>query len=374
MREDHWWERVFNEASSNVNVQQSESGKIELDLLDKNGVEITNKSYSMKKLKESKGTLQYGSFLKSATLLANVGKEEAIEGHLSTGDIEIKPFLAISDEDLFKACKGRTAHKGARHGLNLSGKLQRIAEQEKILLEKMKNTQNRHEVFREPYTKKRKLKSLATLNSSKEETSDDTLPVYPDTDYILKATSKRKKLDKYTDRNLAARINEIGLDEPMDEPPKRQLKDEEGELQGRELTPIRKKKKKSKKMEQILQSISEIEPDQISRKKHKKNKRKLEDELVETPKTKKKSKRKLNKDGDDLIAMQLEPVVKIKKARLDNSCEASDDDVVARLNAETSISYKRSLKHNKRSKPSQKDKRKDKRKVDKVASILAEKL
>lgn len=112
VREDHWWERVYNEASTNINVNKSEEGKIQMDLHDEDGVEITNKSYSMKKLKESNTSLQYGSFLKSATLLANVGKEEEIEGHVSTADIEIKPIQVLTDEDLFKACNGRTAHKG----------------------------------------------------------------------------------------------------------------------------------------------------------------------------------------------------------------------------------------------------------------------
>lgn len=71
-------------------------------LNDEDGVEITNKSFSMKKLKKANSFLQYGSFLKSATLLANVGKEEDIEGHTSTYDIEIKPVSVLSDEELLK--------------------------------------------------------------------------------------------------------------------------------------------------------------------------------------------------------------------------------------------------------------------------------
>lgn len=366
VREDHWWERVFNEASSNVNVHESESGKIAMETFDKDGVEITNKSYSMKKLKESNGVLQYGSFLKSATLLANVGKEEEIEGHLSTGDIEIKPFAVMSDEDLFKACNGRTAHKGARHGLNLSGKLQRIAEQERILLERMKDKQNKHEVFREPYTKRRKSDALASLNSSKEETtSDDALPVDPDTDYILKATGKRKKIYNHRDQKLAAKISGICLDETTEEPEK-----QAGETQGRELTPIR-KKKKSKKLEQLLQSISEIEPADISRKRNKKSKRNLEveSEPAETLKKKKKHKRKLNDDCE-----QPSSTAKVKKVKLDDSYEASEDDVIARLNAETSANYENPSDKKSKTGSKYQRRRNNKRQVEKIASILAEKL
>lgn len=101
----------FREAANNVNVISS-NGHISIDLNDKDGVEITNKSYSMKKLKESGAKLQYGNFLKSATLLADVGEEKELEGHITTTDIEIKPFEMLNDDELFKACDGRTAHKG----------------------------------------------------------------------------------------------------------------------------------------------------------------------------------------------------------------------------------------------------------------------
>ena len=36
----------------------------------------------------------------------------------------------FTDDQLFKICGGRTAHKGARHGLKANGKLARIAQQE----------------------------------------------------------------------------------------------------------------------------------------------------------------------------------------------------------------------------------------------------
>lgn len=112
VKEDHWWERVFNEASSNMNVNKSDRGEIGIDLNDKDGVEITNKSYSMKKLMKSNAKLKYGNFLKAATLVGNKGGEQEIEGHVSTNDIEIKPFEVLSDEALLKACEFRTAHKG----------------------------------------------------------------------------------------------------------------------------------------------------------------------------------------------------------------------------------------------------------------------
>jgi hypothetical protein len=112
VKNDHWWERTFNDASNNLNVNSS--GKVTITQIDKEGVEITNKSYSMKKLKESNNTLQYGSFLKTATLLANVGEEQEIQGHVKTEDIEIQPIKVLTDDELLKACDFRTAHKGIK--------------------------------------------------------------------------------------------------------------------------------------------------------------------------------------------------------------------------------------------------------------------
>uniref|UniRef100_A0A6G5ADR3 G patch domain-containing protein 4 n=1 Tax=Rhipicephalus microplus TaxID=6941 RepID=A0A6G5ADR3_RHIMP len=43
--------------------------------------------------------------------------------------------LSVLDEEIFKACRGLTAHKAARHGHKMSGKLKRVQEQEDGLCE-----------------------------------------------------------------------------------------------------------------------------------------------------------------------------------------------------------------------------------------------
>lgn len=327
-------------------MQKSDCGKIEVELKDKAGVEITNKSYSMKKLKEKNQSLQYGNFLKSATLLANVGKEEEIEGHLSTNDIEIKPISVLSDEDLFRACGGRTAHKGARHGLNLRGKLERIAEQERILLEKMKGKLNKHEVFREPCVKKQKKNPVNELNSSKDETSDDSvLPVDTETDYILKSSRKRKKRDKQHEQALVVKINGIGLDDSTKVDFETPTEREEDEAEPYNGTPVRKKKKSKKAFDQ-LNSIDETLVE-------------TSDVPDETPKKKKKKKgkRKLNEDDEVMPAVKENSTAKAKKVKLNDSYEASDDeeDIADKINAEQeqlhlSKSKKKSKKARKREK------------------------
>lgn len=361
MREDHWWERVFNEASSNVDVQKSVNGKIAIERIDKAGVEITNKSFSLKKLRESNTSLQYGNFLKSATLLANIGKEEEIDGHLSTVDIEIKPLNVLSDEDLFKACGGRTAHKGARHGLNLTGKLQRIADQEKILLEKMKQTANRHEVFREPSTKRHKKNPLADLNSSKDDTSDDNrLPVDTESDYILKQSHKRKKRDRQAELQLVAQISTIGLETgekfTIEEEFERPTEHEEDEPQ-RDGTPLR-KKKKSKRAADNLAIIEESDQQETPKRKKKKGKRKLDED-------------------DETMAECANKYLKApaiaktsKKVKLNDSYEASEDedDVVDKINAEQE-EIRQLAKGKKKSRKS--EKKKEKTRAKKTSKYLA---
>lgn len=188
----------------------------------------------------------------------------------------------------------------------------------------MKGKQNKHEVFREPYAKKVKKNPLADLNSSKEEESDETLPVDMETDYVLKASKKRKKRDRKQELQLVTKIEGIGLEEPSSssttdlEQPTEHEDDGEAPYNG---TPVR-KKKKSKKVSDPLCSIQESsnEPsseDQVKRKK-KKSKRKLndDDELMEQPRKEKSAK-------------------KAKKVKLDNSeASESDEDVADRINAE----------------------------------------
>lgn len=56
----------------------------------------------MKKIQENHGDMTYGSFLKSSTLLANVGEEVPIPGSITTDDIEIKDVQLMSDEALLE--------------------------------------------------------------------------------------------------------------------------------------------------------------------------------------------------------------------------------------------------------------------------------
>ncbi|KAG7216536.1 hypothetical protein INR49_002023 [Caranx melampygus] len=134
----HWWDHVFNKASSSLQVE-SDQGDIKLKKAveeDEDDGTISNKK--PRKASMAKAKL-YGCFVKSATLLSG---QEQPEPKASNSDdssssdeeddqrLDLSSTTKLSDADLMKACGGRTAHKGARHGLTMSAKLARLEQQE----------------------------------------------------------------------------------------------------------------------------------------------------------------------------------------------------------------------------------------------------
>ncbi|XP_034115531.1 G patch domain-containing protein 4 [Drosophila albomicans] len=202
---DHWWERCFNEASSNVSVQVEENGKISTGRkAGEEAVEISTKGYSARKLKKAKdqqrdavGGAVYENFLKSA-LLTQEGGEVANTDRIKVDDITVSKVHVMTDEELFKACGGRTAHKGARHGLKLSGKLARVEQQEREMLEKLQGKRSESEKeepvklqckLKEPEQEesvKVKKKKLKKNKPEVEEVADEATPV---------KTKKRKQVE-----------------------------------------------------------------------------------------------------------------------------------------------------------------------------------
>ncbi|KAG7188670.1 hypothetical protein KM043_008293 [Ampulex compressa] len=126
---NQWWETVFNTAANNINIE-SKSNEVAISILEKDAVDIPlKKNYKSHKAKHR----DYGNFLKTSTLCdGNLLPENDSD---SVEDVKANViYTPLTDEELFKACGGRTAHKGARHGLKLNGKLSRIARQEAKLL------------------------------------------------------------------------------------------------------------------------------------------------------------------------------------------------------------------------------------------------
>ncbi|NXM34549.1 GPTC4 protein, partial [Oxyruncus cristatus] len=131
----HWWDHVFNKAAANIAVEAGQDG-ISVKALSEQGGGISNK-----KPRKAGCTrdLLYGHFVKSATLTAC--GEESVSQPTGSESSEEEEKLDLSsarrqltDEELVQACGGRTAHKGARHGLTMSAKLARLEEQERAFL------------------------------------------------------------------------------------------------------------------------------------------------------------------------------------------------------------------------------------------------
>ncbi|CAH4029455.1 unnamed protein product [Pieris brassicae] len=134
---EHWWTKLYNTAASNVEVTEK-NGKTKKIKSKDNDFEITNSTWSYKKKNKTKSKEEYTNFFVRTSILTNGGvKTEDLE---KSEDIKVNhgDVVKLTDEELFAACGGRTAHKGARHGVKALGKLARIEMQEQMLLQQTK--------------------------------------------------------------------------------------------------------------------------------------------------------------------------------------------------------------------------------------------
>nr|XP_002126980.1 G patch domain-containing protein 4-like [Ciona intestinalis] len=184
----HWWDEAYKNATNNIHVQVTE-----------NGVKVQSKeesksmcTYKVATKLRSRREVLYGRFVKSGTLTGGV--MDGVDSS-DTSEDEIVGNNALSDEQLFKVCGGRTAHKGARHGLKLSGKLERLAQQEsKDLLVSQVEA---------PAKKKKKKKKAICKGDSPtlKPRKDNSVSEQP----VLKtdSTKKKKKRKKHREKEAA---------------------------------------------------------------------------------------------------------------------------------------------------------------------------
>lgn len=181
----HWWDHVFNKAASSIVVESTQEGVSVKAAKDSVGVS-TKKAWTY----DNKSML-YGQFVKGATLDNN---QEVKSGGEEEDDEEVTEYLEedrqtlqkLPDEEILKICGGMTAHKGARHGLKLNGKLERIQEQERLLMEKWKKQKG----------------SNSEMDKSKRSSLNDKTETTENEDVnkeCVKTKKKKKKRDKYED-------------------------------------------------------------------------------------------------------------------------------------------------------------------------------
>ncbi|CAG9573530.1 unnamed protein product [Danaus chrysippus] len=133
---EHWWSALYDKAASNVEVEEK-NGKTKKIKQKDNDFEITNSTWKLKKNSKNKEEKEYSEFFIKTAVIDTGGTKNTRET-VSDSDNEDKKVITMTDEELFAACQGRTAHKGARHGLRALGKLARIEQQEKMLLKQTK--------------------------------------------------------------------------------------------------------------------------------------------------------------------------------------------------------------------------------------------
>ncbi|XP_061299827.1 G patch domain-containing protein 4 [Pezoporus flaviventris] len=286
----HWWDHVFNQAAANIAVEAGQDG-ISLKALSKQGVRISNR-----KPHKASGTpsLLYGRFVKSATLTAHgeepAGSASSEEEEEEEEELDLSSARRLTDEELMRVCGGRTAHKGARHGLTMSAKLARLEEQERAFLATLG-----HEEPPERQGKKRQreecrdgasAKALQRQGPSEEEEGDEG-----------KAAKRKKK--------------------------KHQEPNGEEEVAGEEGKAARRKKKQQQQedkeepivMEKRKKQENKEEPIVMEKKKRKRQEKENEEESV----VMQKKKQKENKE---------EPVVVEKKKRKKQEKENEEESIV----------------------------------------------
>ncbi|XP_043473446.1 G patch domain-containing protein 4 [Leptopilina heterotoma] len=178
--DENWWQSVYNKASKNVTVDKDPSG-VSVKIVDKSA-KIFSKNEDLEDLQKKYRT-GVKEFIKTSTIKdGHTVREDAVESKLKINFDN----LMISDEELFKACGGRTAHKGARHGLKLNGKLARIAKQEE---EQLSHTSDLAETNNNS-TKKKKTRTKKKAVEKEEFLKDETI------EKTEESTKKKEKKEK----------------------------------------------------------------------------------------------------------------------------------------------------------------------------------
>jgi hypothetical protein len=123
---ENYWQKSFDNAAKNIKIE-SHDDQVFLSVINNNQNTILPKKNEKDKL--------YQTFLKVAvlhngSLVQDLPRKS--EKNKTAMDLLNIP---LTDEQLYAACNGRTAYKTARHALTLNGKLERIAQQDRILLD-----------------------------------------------------------------------------------------------------------------------------------------------------------------------------------------------------------------------------------------------
>jgi len=176
---DTWWTKAYSDSLSRINVTMDEiQGEVAVTIQEddvdpspskkkkskKSVVEITEER-PMDKMRRKIMKANFTPFSKGGTL--NNGELVDESPAVEESDANKPPkFKMLSDEELLKACGGRTLHKAARFGLKLNGKLARIAAQENSSVDISSSNNNSNDDDDETSKSKKKKKRKRKISES----------------------------------------------------------------------------------------------------------------------------------------------------------------------------------------------------------------
>ncbi|XP_074079304.1 G patch domain-containing protein 4 isoform X2 [Macrotis lagotis] len=219
---DHWWNQLFNKTAAS--------------LVD--GVKMKTHVKDTSKQKGSRGSksnLLYGHFIKSATLTSGEEKAEK-QSEQSSEDEAPPPAKILTDEELIRACEGRTAHKGARHGLTMKAKLARLEEQERAFLAQYKqNTgvpdSSAEEVSQKMKKKKKKKKKKSQKEASGTDGSEHVEIIERPDENSKKKKKKKRQWEEETEIEVDIQIEKEEEEEIRTRKSKKKKKKESSEIE-----------------------------------------------------------------------------------------------------------------------------------------------
>lgn len=293
---EHWWSQLYDKAAGNVQVEEVNGKTKRIKAKDADNFEITNSTWRLSKKKKANNDEEYSEyFVRKAVLTSGGSKVVNINASDSDEEVVKKDVFKMTDEELFAACEGRTAHKGARHGLKAVGKLARIAQQEAALLKQPQFV---------GYSHSRKIvQDLSTTELNVVE----NMNLESDTDMSVTRKKKKKKKKKHC-------ISQNNYELENNESPKKGFPENHGiSLE-----------KVNKNME-IFNSVDKDADEKVSKKsKRKKERTNIENgEICEKDNFVKKSKKfktKNYEDDTETVVMETEPVEEEERMDILENC------------------------------------------------------
>ncbi|XP_060614548.2 G patch domain-containing protein 4 [Anolis sagrei] len=198
----HWWDHLFNASAAKISVQPGQNG-VQVGKVSEDEEEPPARNKKPRKALKRKDML-YGRFVKASTLTSR-GEEPLNPAHPSDSSseeeeakLDLSSAKRLTDEELVKACGGRTAHKGARHGCTMSAKLARLEEQEAAFLAKSLLQKDPHsEQKGERKAKRRKEGALENTEEEEREGGGEERPKKK-----KKKKRKRKEEEEEEEENV----------------------------------------------------------------------------------------------------------------------------------------------------------------------------